>query len=264
MTVFNIYKLNDNESGQLDLFFSKSDGTLDLRKVVERMKEFSSPVEKDGIIAGEGFLKIQEVTIGSKEMIEAYATGQGSLGYYTQAFVTDNEEVDSRRKQQQFFSRAKIFITGDNLLIIMFSDTTEEKIKSNIKNLVESVGFSVSNFQLSNNLMRKVRQNYQWKEVRLEKLDNEKDSTTKVYYEIDIADGENESLIDSIYSEHGSMVLISFEMPSDHLTNAPNFITVKLYKNDNRIVLESNEFPDTPTENKFIVYLTDELIEMVS
>lgn len=41
MTVFNIYKLNDDD--QLDIFFSKHDGKLDLQKVTERMYEFASP-----------------------------------------------------------------------------------------------------------------------------------------------------------------------------------------------------------------------------
>ncbi|MEC1373365.1 hypothetical protein P9D39_03445 [Heyndrickxia oleronia] len=260
MTVFNIYKLNDND--QLDLFFSKHDGSIDLQKVMEKMEEFTSPNE-NGVINGEGFLKIRMEKILDHSLIESFATGRGSLGYYNQAYFSDSDEnVTSQRREYSFFSKARIFLTEDNLLIIFCDDTAEEKIKSNVKNLVESLGFDVSNLRLSDKLMRKVRSKYKWNEVRLEKVDNEKDSTKKVYYEIDTADSDNESLIDQIYKDQGKMVQISFEMPSFEETDGPNLKTVKLYKNDNRIVLNSSEFSGFDNQKNFVIFLSYKLIEL--
>lgn len=261
MTVFNIYKLNDDD--QLDLFFSKHDGNLDLLKVAERMSEFASPSD-EGVINGEGFLGTEITQRQDRELIESFATGHGSLGYYTQAYVSESaEDVTAKRKQHKFYSKARVFITEDNFLIIFFDDTTEEKIKRNIKNLVENLGFEVSNFHLSDTLMRSIRNEYTWTEVRLEKVDNESDSTTKVYYEIDTADNDNESLIDQIYQGQGKMVQISFEMPYSHVEEGPNLVSVKLYKNDNRVVLNSKEFPDFGAQKDFMIYLLDKLNELI-
>ncbi|GGN55044.1 hypothetical protein [Oceanobacillus indicireducens] len=258
MPVFNIYQLNNAD--QLDLFFSKSDGTLDLKKVSEKMEDFIATSE-DGEINGEGFLNINTTIIEDKKIIESIATGQGSLGYYNQAYIS-NEEVTSNRKQQTFYSKSRVFITEDNFLIILFDDTTEEKIKRNIKNLVESVGFEVTNFRLSDAIMRNIRNDYTWTEVRLERVDNESDSTKKVYYEIDAADNDNDSLIDKIYRDQGKMVQISFEMPYNKIKDGPNFITVKLYKNDHRIVINASEFPKYEDMKTFIIHLTDILIKL--
>lgn len=258
MPVFNIYKLND--TNQLNLFFSKSDGKLDLKKVVEQMEEFASTSE-NGEINGEGFLNIEIINWGDKGIIKSIATGQGSLGYYNQAYVSE-QEVKGQRRQQTFFSKSKIFITEDNLLMILFDDTTEEKIKNNIKNLVESVGFEVSNFQLSDKLMRNIRNKYTWTEVRMEKVNNPQDSTKKVYYEIDAADSDNDSLIDQIYKDQGTMVHISFEMPYSDSEKEPNFVTVKLYKNDHRIVTYMNGFANYEDFEKLIFHLVYDLIRL--
>jgi hypothetical protein len=260
MAVFNIYELNEAE--QLDLFYSKSDGNLDLDKIQEKMAEFISPSE-DGEITGEGFLQIRQKERSYAKSIEAFATGSGTLGYYTQAFVEEDQgnDVSSKRKQQQFFSKSRIFLTEEGFLIIFFDDTTEERIKKNIKNLIENLGFEANNFHLSDQLMRKVRAKYDWQEVHLEKVENDRDSTSKVYYEIDIADTDNESKIDKIYGDKGKMVQISYEMAYDK-GKEPLSKTVKLYKNDNRIVIDPEEFPEYDDLADFVVYLAKELISL--
>ncbi|MGD7052133.1 hypothetical protein [Sutcliffiella horikoshii] len=262
MTVFNIFALDKNNPDQINLFNSKADGRLDLGKVADKMVEFTSPILDDGMVDGEEFLKINITHLNETTVLEAFATGQGSLGYYTQAYYRNDEEVNSKRKQQRFFSKAKIFLLETNYLIVVFEDTTEEKIKSSVKKLVESLGFELSNFRLSDVLMRSIRSTYTWNEVRLEKVDNDQDSTKKVHYEIDVADGENESLIDSIYKDQGKMVQLSFEMPSKSIEGAPNFISVRLYRNDHRIVINNKEFPNAETLYKFIIHLSNKLIEL--
>ncbi|MEK4200916.1 hypothetical protein [Cytobacillus sp. FSL K6-0265] len=267
MTVINIYSLNKNHKEQMNLFYSKDDGYLDLEKIAENMGKFNSLILDNGVVDGEGFLKVKFTEYDGIKVLEAFATGQGSLGYYAQAYIdSDNESdyVNSRKQQQQFYSKAKIFILETYYVIVVFEDTTEEKIKGSIKNLIEKLGFEVSNFRLTDTLMRNIRNKYKWNEVRLEKVKNEQDSTTKVQYEKDVADSENDSLIDSLYKDQGKMVYISFELPAENIEgNVPNFISVKLYKNDHRIVINQKELPNNNELKKFIIYLSNKIIEIV-
>lgn len=281
MSSFAVYQLN---SEQTDLFYFNKDGNLDLDAVLEKMvEEFETPYEGTKII-GNGFLNPEIVTKNVKltevcnvnnfkfntetdefKVIQTTITGSGSLGYYNEAHF-ENGHVVSQKKQHTLFSNANILLTESGLLIAYFENVAAEKIKSQIRTLFEDLGFDITTFRFSTELLKNVREHFDWTEVKLERIDNDEDSTKKVSYEIDITDKDSDSKIDQIYKDKGFVVQISIQLPytlSNNTSQNRGSFGVKLYHKDHRGSLMNSEFDDDHEEMKnFIIYLTNYLVEL--
>lgn len=281
MSSFAVYTLNNE---QTDLFYFNKDGNLDLEAVLEKIvEEYETPYEGTKII-GNGFLNpcIIEKEVDLNELcttnnykfnsndnkfkvIQATITGSGSLGYYNEAHFQDGKVI-SQRKQHTFFSNADILITESGLLVVYFEMFAAEKIKSQIRTLFEALGFDISTFRFTPQLLKNVREKCNWTEIKLERIDNEQDSTKKVSYEVDITDKDSESLIDRIYKDKGFIIQISFHL-SYNLKQGGNAkkgaYGVKLYHKEHRGSLNNNEFEnDNAAMKEFIIYLTNYLVEL--
>ncbi|MGC4378309.1 hypothetical protein WD019_15475 [Fictibacillus sp. Mic-4] len=258
MAVLNFYTLNTAE--QMDLFYSEED-KLNLNAVKEIMLENSAPYSNaEGVITGEGFFSIQTKVIEEKPLIECYCTAQGSLGYFYEAKVIE-DQITTTRTQHQYYSKALINITEDNFLIIKFDYSNEESSKSKVKSIVEQLGFEATIFRLDNDLLRKVQERYKWTAAKLDKIEKHGDSTKKVSYEIDPSDDQFQSEVDELYNEHGKMSHIKFEMPY-RAPGAPNTVTVKLYSDGHRIVIDESEIPDPELFKGFIIHLLNTLYDL--
>lgn len=282
MSSFAVYQLN---SEQTDLFYFNKEGNLDLEAVLEKMiEEYETPYEGTKII-GNGFLNPSIVTkevdlngfcnvnnykfnteSNTFKVIQTTITGAGSLGYYNEAHFQDGRVV-SQKKQHTFFSNADILLTESGLLIAYFENVAAEKIKSQIRTLFEALGFDITTFRFTTELLKSVREHCDWTEVKLERIDNDQDSTKKVSYEIDITDKDSESLIDQIYKDKGFVVQISFHLPYTLDTNSTQnrgSFGVKLYHKEHRGSLNNTEFNENHEDMKsFIIYLTNYLVELL-
>ncbi|SDX63317.1 hypothetical protein [Salimicrobium album] len=258
MSSFTIYKLNTSE--QLDLFYSNG-GKLNLEEVMNAMNKNIATINTEGKINGEGFINPEFATRNGIEVLEAYGTDLVNLGnYFDTTFHEDT--VTTTEAQYTFYSKARIVITEDRDLILKFDNSTEEKARGKVKTLVESLGFETTLFKLDDELLRKVQNDktFEWSATKIDRIDKDGDKTTKVSYEIDLANDVHPSKVDDAYREHGMMSHIKFELPYDAV-GSPNKISVNLYNNGHRVFFEENELGNSNVHD-FVVYLMTKLKEL--
>ncbi|MCY7500675.1 hypothetical protein P9384_02440 [Bacillus pumilus] len=256
MATLNIYTLST--ARQLDLFLTQN-GELDLDYVLQLMRRKAAPINEDGAITGEGFIQPEIRERDSSRLIESYCTSRGSLGYYNEARM-QGEALITRRTQHQFYSKTAMLITEKSDLVLTFYYTSEEGSKSNIKSLIETLGFEATIFRIDHSLMEKVQKKFAWSAVKLDKIDKGGDKTKRVSYEIDLADDQSTSQVDEDYRDFGKRSHITFELPYNS-PGAPSKISVKMYSQGNRIVINENELGNSSLED-FVLYLLNALKEI--
>lgn len=255
MSSFTIYKLNTAE--QLDLFYNDN-GKLNLEVVSRSMKDKVATIDSTGRINGEGFIKPEIKNRNGISVLEAYGTDLVNLGnYFDTTFNNDN--VTTIEKQYTFYSKTRILITEDSDLILKFDNSTEEKAKGKVKALIEGLGFETTLFKLDDSLLRKIQndETLAWSEAKLDRIDKDGDKTTKVSYEIDLANDVYPSKVDEAYRDYGKMSHIKFEIPYDP-SGTDNKITVSLYNNGHRVFFEEGELGISSVSD-FVIYLTNKL-----
>ncbi|MCY8250273.1 hypothetical protein MOC27_11030 [Bacillus inaquosorum] len=256
MASLTIYRLNTAD--QLDLFFSH-EGKLNLDEVIKEMKKKSAPIDNDGkTINGEGFINTRKNIRNGLPVIESYCTSLVNLGNYFEARL-ENDQLTTVETQHRYFSKASLIITNESDLILKFDNSTEERSKSRVKSLVEELGFEANALRLDNDLLRKIQQDpiFEWSAVKIDKIDKDGDRTQRVSYEIDLADDKHPSRVDDDYRNHGKMSHIKFQLPYS-AKGAPNKVTVKLYNQGNRIVIDEEELCGSSLMD-FVVYLMSKL-----
>ncbi|MCY9399119.1 hypothetical protein MOF38_04865 [Bacillus haynesii] len=256
MATLNFYTLSTAE--QLDLFLTEG-GSLNLDYLLKLMNEKIAPVAPDGAIQGEGFLNPQFQIRNGLNIIESFCASQGSLGYFHEARM-ENSKFTTRKTQHHYYSKASIFITENSDLIFKFDFTAEEGSKSKVKSLIEELGFEANIFRIDNDLMSKIQNKYEWLAVKLDKIEKDGDKTRRVSYEIDIADDQLPSQVDEDYRDYGKRSHISFQLPYS-APGAPKKVSVKMYQQGHRIVIDENELCDSPLED-FVIYLLKVLKEL--
>lgn len=258
MSSFTIYKLNTAE--QLDLFYT-SDGKLNLEAVSRAMNEKVATIGSNGKISGEGFISPTITNRSGLSVLEAYGTDLVNLGnYFDTTFHDDN--VTITEAQYTFYSKSRILITENSDLILKFDNSTEEKVKGKVKALVEGLGFETTLFKLDDSLLRRIQNNddFTWSAAKLDRVDKDGDKTTKVSYEIDLADDVHPSVVDEAYRQHGKMSHLKFEVPYESAGSINN-ITVSLYNNGHRVFFEENDLGISNVHD-FIIYLMNKLNEI--
>src|SRR5699024_1839540 len=127
----------------------------------------------------------------------------------------DDENIITSERQFTFYSKARIIITKDSNMILLFENSTEEKIRSKLKALVEGLGFDPDYLKMDNRLLRKIMDEdiYDWSAAKIDRVDKDGDKTTKVSYEIDSANDVSPSEVDETYREFGHVSHIKFELP---------------------------------------------------
>ncbi|WP_339161837.1 hypothetical protein [Siminovitchia sp. FSL W7-1587] len=255
MASITVYKLNTAE--QLDLFYT-TEGKLNLNKVQEEMNTKFATIGQDGRISGQGFLNPQIKTREDIQLLEAYGTDLINLGNYFDT-VFDEDDITTNEAQFTFYSKARIIITEDSDLVLRFENSTEEKVRGKIKALVESLGFEASLLKIDDILLRKIMDNdlYDWSAAKIDRVDKDGDKTTKVSYEIDLANDLHPSEVDEAYRKYGKISHIKFQLPISR-SGAPDSITINLYNNGHRAYFETNELGTFSIDN-FTVFLMKKL-----
>jgi|GEM_PF-2536621 len=249
-----MYKLNTAE--QPDLFFSE-DFKLKLEIIAEKMEENRAPINTNGRVEGEGFGKIELLTIDDKHCIRSICISLSSLGNYNEAFFQQGDFI-TERKQHKYYTKSTLILTEDSEVIIMFDNSIEEKAKSKVKAQIEQLGFEATSLQINDPLIRNIKDKYSWRAATFNKIVKHGDNTRRVSFEIDPANDQDRSLIDDQYREHGELAHIKFELPYNS-NGVETYKTVTLYSNGNRIVVNEEEFNDSQNFNEFIIYLMKQL-----
>lgn len=247
-----LYAYSLNTAEQPELFHSE-DGSLVLEKLWEEMENKRAPITQDGYFGGQGFGEITQKNILGKETLESFCVTEGSLGNYNEARFDDNTFTTERR-QHKYYTKSTIFINEESTFIIMFDNSIEEKAKARVKAQVEEMGLGTASFQINDKLIREIQKNYTWSAATFNKIVKLGDSTQKVSFQVDPANDTDTSFIQEEYSEHGEMSHIKFEVPYT-APGSPNTVTVTLYADKNRIIIDENEFGDPNSFKDFVVYL---------
>ncbi|HDR7432659.1 hypothetical protein [Bacillus albus] len=254
------YSYRLNTADQPDLFLC-NEGLLKLDVVQEKMLENRVPINHNGDVEGEGYHDIEIIQVGNEHALQAFCLTTTSLGYYNEARFTQGT-FTTERKQYSYPTKSKVYVTTENQVIIMFENSLEEKAKVKVKAQIESLGFETTALQINDALIRAIKTNFTWRAATFNKIVKHGDSTKKVSFEIDPANDTDPSQIDQQYGEHGEMAHIKFEMPYS-VEGAPTLVTVTVYSNGNRIIVDENEFGNDQLFNDFVVYLIKKLGEIV-
>ncbi|KML27768.1 hypothetical protein [Priestia aryabhattai] len=255
-----LYAFNLNTAEQPDLFYSE-DGKLKLDTVYEELEKRLAPVDEEGFFDGEGFGKLEMVRLGDTEAISAFCVTSSSLGYYNEAKIRDNHFTTEKR-QHKYYTKSTIFLTDNSEFIVMFDNSMEERAKSGVKKQIELLGFEMQTFYIEDPLIRNIQtQGFPWHAATFNKIVKHGDSTKRVSFAIDPANNEDPSLVQQQYSDHGEMSHIKFDLPFNP-EEAPHSVTVTLYSDKNRIIINEDEFPNTQKFYDFVVYLLNKLREL--
>lgn len=243
------YKLDTNT--QQNLFYS-NDGKLKLTAVEIELNNNLVRII-DGKPLNEGFSSVQEISMGNIQSLEAFCIIESSLGNYFEAIFTDNTftSVSSKHK---YFTKAKVFLTENNDFIMMFENSTEEKGKAGVNRQIQNLNFKIESFKITDRLIRNLQNNYIWTAASFNQIVKRGDSTRRVSFDIDPANTTDVSLIQTEYSDHGNLSHLKFIVPYSEENGEKN-ITVKLYEDKNRIIVDEEEFSNLDSFNAFVLYL---------
>ncbi|MGM0748678.1 MAG: hypothetical protein ACQEUS_12720 [Bacillota bacterium] len=138
----------------------------------------------------------------------------------------------------------------------MFDNSFEERAKAKVKSQIELIGFDLNTFYIEDPLIRRIQKEYNWTAATFNKIIKHGDSTKRVSFAIDPANDQDASLIQTQYSDYGELAHIRFELPFKK-EEPPHFITVTLYSDKNRIIINEDEFSDIQSFFEFVVYLIE-------
>lgn len=257
MSAFTIYSLND--TGQLDFFYN-TEGKLDLRAVMQEMRRRLVAIGNDGKVIGEGFTAPQIFQRSpEKSTLECYGFQSVSLGTYFQSRMV-NDDLIIDEATFDYFTKCKIIITEDLYLIVLSNNSTEEKGKSKVKTMVEDIGFEASIFKVNHPLLSNLQddEEIRWSEAKIEKIEKVGDKTTKVSYEIDLADIVNRSQVADEYNGYGSLAHLKIQFPYENLGEADS-VTINLYTNGHRVSFEEEELEGASVE-EFSIHVLEFLL----
>ena len=224
------------------------------------------------------FLSYSKMIRNSEEdtirYIRTTATASGSLGYYEKAYM-ENNRVTNQRDNFRFFSSTDVMIFENGLVILFFKNSAIESIKGSIKTLIEKLGFQndVKPLKLKSDVLKRMKGSLDWTKAKLERIENEDDSTKTISYEVDVADIQSSSKIDKIYGEKGDFVNLTCNIPYHYITD--NNITnrsfiVNFYQSEDKISWTNGQFNckhqgDCNIEEmiRFSTYITNKLLGYV-
>lgn len=245
------YKLNTDT--QQSLFYS-SEGKLNLDVVTNELNNNLVTIQH-GRPANEGFSAVREISMGDIQSLEAFCIIESSLGNYFEAVFTENT-FTSIPSRHRYFTKAKVFLTENNDFIMMFENSTEEKGKAGVNKNIKRLNFQIESFKITDSLIRNLQNNFVWTAASFNKIVKLGDSTRRVSFDIDPANTTDVSLIQTEYSDHGDLSHLKFSVPYiDQGTDKT--ITVKLYEDKNRIIIDEEEFSTLDSFNEFVLYLMD-------
>lgn len=258
MAMFTIYKLN--ETGQLNLFYNDA-GDLDLKKIVTEIRNMQVTLDHTGKIISEGFSSPQIFKRSTDvSTVECLGFQTINLGTYVESRI-EHDELVTNEATFDYLTKAKIIITDNAYLIVFSNNSNEERGKSKIKTMVEDLGLEASLFKINHQLLSNIQsdKDIKWSEAKIEKISKEGDKTTKVSYEIDLADMVNRSTVAEEYDGHGSLSLLKIQFPYENIGEDEN-VTMSLYSNGHRVSFEIEELQGASAE-EFCINVLDFLIK---
>ena len=236
----------------LDFF---EDSKLNLQKIKETMELRKATYNEKKIFDKEGYTQIsinEDESILSSTYILKNKLGQ----YTTISYDETNESLKVSRTPYSYFGKSRLIITNDLNVIFKANYSSEENAKTRSISFFDEIGLEVEPLKLDDSIFQYIRKNYDWKKIKIQRIEREKDSTRSLSYEIDPA-SDKESEVDKIYNESGIFDHITFNIEFNS-----DIYTVRLYKQGHKISIEESQFDSKQVFEEFCLYLMEKFIEI--
>ncbi|WP_274292512.1 hypothetical protein [Clostridium perfringens] len=242
------------ETSIFDLeYFNES--KLDLEKIKGVIEKNVATYDDNKIFNKEGYTNT--VLDENKGILSSIFIFKNNLGQYTTVTYDEkNKGIKVSRAPYSYFGQARIVITDELNIMFRATYSSEESAKTKSISFFEDIGIDLEPIKLDNNIFQYIRNNYDWKKIKIQRIEREKDSTRSLSYEIDPA-SDKESEVDKIYNDSGLFEHITF-----NLKFKDDIYIVKLYKQGNKITVDDGQFESKSLFDEFCLYLLEKIIEI--
>jgi len=228
---------------------------LDLEKISEVIIEKKATYNDNKVFDKEGYTQI--CVDSENGILSSTFIFKNNLGQYTTVMYDEEKDgLKISRAPYEYFSQSRVLITDELNVIFKSTYSNEENAKTKSIAFFEDIGIEVAPIRLDNNLFQYIRNNYDWKKIKIQRIEREKDSTRSLSYEIDPA-SDKESEVDNIYNDSGIFEHITF-----NLKFKSDVYVVKLYKMGNKITVDEGQFKSKELFEEFSLYLLKVITEI--
>lgn len=236
----------------LDYF---NNSKLNLEKIKEVMQLREASYNEKKIFNKEGYTQID--INATKEILSSTYIFENKLGQYTTISYDESDgSLKVSRAPYSYFGKSRLIITNDLNVIFKATYSSEENAKSKSIGFFEEIGLELEPLKLDDSIFQYIRKNYDWKKIKIQRIEREKDSTKSLSYEVDPA-SDKESEVDKIYNECGVFDHITFNIDFNS-----NVYTVRLYKQGHKISIDESQFDSKQVFEEFCLYLMNKFIEI--
>ncbi|WP_034438167.1 hypothetical protein [Clostridium ihumii] len=248
------YKKKD-ETNIFDLIYFK-DGKLELEEIKNILEGKSAKYNSDKIFNEEGYTQI--VVDLEKGLLSSTYIFKNKLGQYTTIEYDDkDDELKIKRNPYFYFGQSRLLVKDDLNIMVKANYSSEESSKGKCLLFLDEIGIDIESVKFSNEVFKYIKDNYNWKRIKLQRIEREKDSTKNISYEVDPS-SDKESEVDKIYSECGVFESIAFNIPF-----IDSVYLVKLYRADHKVTVDESQFKTKELFEEFCLYLMSEIMSII-
>ena len=233
------------------------DGKLDLDMIKEEISKNSASYNADKIFDSEGYTHTNIDQEGG--ILTTTYIFKNTLGQYTTIKYDESQrEINVTRSPYIYFGQSRLLIKDDLNIMVKATYSSEEGVKGKCLTFLEGIGIDVQQVKFNNDIFQYIRNNYNWKKIKLQKIERERDSTRNISYEIDPS-SDKESEVDKIYNDCGLFESIVFNIKFKE-----DMYVVKLYKAGHKIAVDDSQFKTKQLFEEFCVYLMDTIMDIIT
>lgn len=227
-----IYKIVNNL-----LFFNE--GIFELDRVFSEIASNIVEIGKGNEVISKGFSMPERKRENDIDYLELYGFETATYGTYNETLLINNQ-LHVKKSSFDFFTSCRILVLETQHLVLISSNTVEEKTKVRIRRLVESLGIEMNIQKITPEFLKSVSEDRAITVVSCKKddIDSPEDSTKKISYEIDPSDSRNSSKANDLYKNIGNFTTLELYYPYRHNRGNDSMnlnIPLTLYNNGNRI-----------------------------
>lgn len=229
------------------------DNKMDLKKLNEEIIKLKAEYDDNNIFKKQGFI---EITLLEKTLKATYIF-ENTLGKYTEiSYDKRNSKIISADKEYNYFSFARIIINEYGGVIIAVDHSNEERAKALVISKLKEIGLEYNKIRYTAEMIKYIKLNYTWSKIKIDEIEEDKDSTKSISYEIDSA-SEGLSKVDRLYDGSGRHIHITFEY-----IYLEEPYTIKMYSNNSKITVNDNEFVNLDERQQFYIELYQEILKI--
>ncbi|MFV3012711.1 hypothetical protein ACLD43_15250 [Clostridium botulinum] len=231
------------------------DNKLDFEKLIGLLKTNKAGYNGNKIYNKEGYTQIK--LNDSKCILNCAYIFKNTLGQYTEIkYDEEKKGLIVNRQAYEYYGRCRMSITDNLNIIIKASYSNEETSRGKCLSIFSEKGIDLKQIKLTNEVFQHIRNNYEWKRIKIQKIENEGDSTKSVSYEIDPA-SDKQSEVDTLYKDRGIFDSITFNIAFKEDKHV-----VRFYKDRSKISIDESQFKTVEELDNFCIHLLNLILRI--